>query len=73
MFNELRNIAIVMAWLVLALVHRLAFPVSTASDVELPFSILHELMVLVERAHKDSVRVAHLVFLESDVKKESFI
>lgn len=53
MLNELGDIAIVMARLVLALVHSLAFPVTTASDVELPFSILHELVVLVERAHKD--------------------
>ena len=59
MLDELGDIAEVVARLVLALVHSLAFPVTAASDMELPLSILHQLVVRVEWAHENSVRVAH--------------
>jgi len=55
MLDERRDIAKVVARLILALVHSLAFPIPAPGDMELPLTILHQLMVLIERANEDSV------------------
>jgi hypothetical protein len=54
MLNELGDIAVEVAGLVLALVNSLAFPIAAPSDVELPLAILHQLVILVERAYENS-------------------
>ena len=55
MLDKRRDIAKVVAGLILALVHCFAFSITTPGDMELPLTILHQLMVLIERANEDSV------------------
>ena len=53
MFHQSRDISEVVTTLVLTRIHRLAFAVAASSDMEAPFTIFHQLMVLVERANEN--------------------
>ena len=64
MLNKLGNITVVVTWLILALVDSFTLPVSTSSHMELPLSIFHQLVILVEWADKYSCSVGHQINFE---------
>ena len=69
MVDEFGDVTEIVAGLVLASVDRLALPVPAACDMELPLSILHQLVVSVVWANKDLFRFGHWLKSKSEFSK----